>query len=507
MATTIRDVVVRINIEQAQAALKAPDLTGVQSAIDAFQQTLIDGANSLKVTWEQAGETVVDAGRKIDGSGRPVINTTQEMVDTNMKLLDSLKAAGEGAFTLARGIAFLSASSDKDFQKTLQSIARVQGAFDAFKGGIETIKGIVEATKVMSAALQATTATTTALTAATQAQTAASVAMNAAMGPIGIAVAAVAAAIALMAIAMRDSGETAEEAAGKWASAADRVALLQESANASRRSIEDETLSMRSQEQQLEKLQARRKDLGREINNAQQRAERGRTAFVASVTGEDTARTAAAAAEELAAAKDIDTLIEQRKQSEKEIASIKADQAQKAIDDAKQQQEALRTIKERLAVEEKRLQTADAQFAAMDAMSRRELENLAEVARQRKLTREELLRVQSLGGSAVGEYVNKGLSEIGQGMGSRDVLSAFGVDAEKNKLKAQQDALAKQAGAGSGEDPDMVIQKRIEKMIEDRQKALTRTADLIESFAAMEANNDRRIARVEAEFKQRRNAL
>lgn len=75
---------------------------------------------------------------------------------------DAAKQAGEGAFHLARGIIFLTASSEDEIAVLVKKIAYYQGLFDIVKGGIDVTSGLVKGTRALAAA-QATGAAAQAL--------------------------------------------------------------------------------------------------------------------------------------------------------------------------------------------------------------------------------------------------------------------------------------------------------------------------------------------------------
>jgi hypothetical protein len=138
-----------------------------------------------------------------------------KVAKAGIRVGDSLKNAGEGAFTLARGIAFLSADSEKELQQIIKNVAMVQGAFDIFKGGFEVTKGLTEslmhlkeATGAASSAEAIATAIKTTLTKTTTAQTAAAAAETAATAANSTSKAALAATAAAA-----TAGETALAAA------------------------------------------------------------------------------------------------------------------------------------------------------------------------------------------------------------------------------------------------------------------------------------------------------
>lgn len=142
MADVIRDVVIRIALQQVETKLKPPEIAPTAKAVETInkkieetsiafrmgQKASVDFAGSLRKHYEEAAA-------RAEGFR---VKSQAEM----LKVGESMSRAGQGAFTLARGIAFMGTSSDEDFQRMIQTVAKVQGGFDLFRGSIETIKGI-----------------------------------------------------------------------------------------------------------------------------------------------------------------------------------------------------------------------------------------------------------------------------------------------------------------------------------------------------------------------------
>ena len=157
MAETIRDVVVRLSLKQVEAKLRTPDMKPAEKAVQGYEKTVVKSTKVVEKHFTSVRESVKEM--------------TTETVDGSLKMSESLRTAGDGAFTLARGLAFTWAGSQEDMQKALQTIAKFQGSFDVFRGGVDVIKGSIDAWRAYKLVTTATTAAQSALTAATIAQT------------------------------------------------------------------------------------------------------------------------------------------------------------------------------------------------------------------------------------------------------------------------------------------------------------------------------------------------
>ena len=156
MADVIRDVVVRIGVEQKTDRIKTPDFKDATKSADKFTDAVEKSLESLGKTFEEVTSDLDKLDKEIADTTPTTQQWGQTVSDESLKVGEGLKAATEGAFTLARGVAFMAASNEEDFQKVVQNIAMVQGGFDAFKGSIEMIKGVTDAQKAMAESARAT---------------------------------------------------------------------------------------------------------------------------------------------------------------------------------------------------------------------------------------------------------------------------------------------------------------------------------------------------------------
>lgn len=189
---TLRDVTIRVSIKQGDATLKVPDFKPADVSLKS-------AAASIKTVSAGTDEVAKKAKQAADE-----IERFKKLDEAKLKAVavgDSFKAAGEGAFTMARGAAFLFTSTDDGFAKMAANIAKVQGGFDLFKGSFETVKGLTEGVVKLKAATGAATVGTalytganTALAVSLAGVKTAALATYAALGPIGTVAAAVAAA-------------------------------------------------------------------------------------------------------------------------------------------------------------------------------------------------------------------------------------------------------------------------------------------------------------------------
>lgn len=128
---TIRDVIIRIRLQQEKASLQAPDLSEyVRASREAKAAIERDAA---------ARPSPVSNLREIKGD---LANDITQ--DSSVKQrLEAYSQIGEGALRAARGVAFMTAATEEDMKVALQYVAAAQGVFDVFAGLASVTKGMV----------------------------------------------------------------------------------------------------------------------------------------------------------------------------------------------------------------------------------------------------------------------------------------------------------------------------------------------------------------------------
>jgi hypothetical protein len=221
--TTIRDVLVKISLQTDTKGFKVPDFADIEKQLQKIQELLNKGfAGNAKTAegYKKQGEAAEQSGKKAEVAASKAIEkerqkaqairaTTeaylaeqaaakraqQEILaegsggyispgqrsqelreaanrdrDIAMRAMDAEKQRAEvlgqlatGAMQAARGVAFLTAANDEDYQSMLRTIAKYQGYFDALAGGLTIYKALIEAKKIATAATRAETVAESAL--------------------------------------------------------------------------------------------------------------------------------------------------------------------------------------------------------------------------------------------------------------------------------------------------------------------------------------------------------
>ena len=219
MAETIRDVIIKIRLQQEKSKLEPPDTSAFRDAVQKASRPTTGGGTAtaeekqydaeakeaiaaysriMREREKQAEEAMRLAERTADyvdnidaTAGQRIVNRAQRNADARAKAeatalaaskqsLESFNAMGEGALRAARGIAFLTAATEDDLRVAIQYVAAAQGVLDVFAGTSAVIKGIITLRQTQSA----TTAVAAVAEGAFASSTAVSTAADAAAIPV-----------------------------------------------------------------------------------------------------------------------------------------------------------------------------------------------------------------------------------------------------------------------------------------------------------------------------------
>lgn len=198
-AQTIRDVVVRVGIEQKQAKLAAPDMSAWQTSIKQIEDRLaglsqktnavantpassqskkvIDEVAAAEAVAHKAKLSMLDqivredsaaAVKQIENASRVAAanrsyaaQAQQQLQQTRLQQLEIFGSMAGSIAQLARGTAFLFASTDEDMRKYLETLAKYQGVFDLIAGSASTLKNAINLWNTLTVAQNASAAAAT----------------------------------------------------------------------------------------------------------------------------------------------------------------------------------------------------------------------------------------------------------------------------------------------------------------------------------------------------------
>jgi hypothetical protein len=133
--TTIRKAIIEIETRTKRTKIEAPDISAAEKAFQAEAAAAGEASKAIQganVARREAGESA----RVFANESRPVID------DFHRRTVNAFNEGGEAAFRFGRGLALVSASSEKDMQVIVRNVALAQGAFDVFAGGSKALTTI-----------------------------------------------------------------------------------------------------------------------------------------------------------------------------------------------------------------------------------------------------------------------------------------------------------------------------------------------------------------------------
>lgn len=433
MSDAVRNVVLRVSLEHVNTTPKV-NTEPAQKAMDDLEKKSKEAQEKIEAATKAAAEQAAKAGEQAISVG------------------ENLKTAGEGAFTLARGVAFLSSESDEDFKEMLENVAKVQGAFDLFKGSIEVIAGTTKALQAYRAAsaaaaaadaarataTSAATAATAANTAATGTATIATKGLALATGPVGLALAGIATVSVFAYRELISKPRQATEEQKKFNEELERTSKrLREIAaqsNAERRS-----LSFNSQLERLD-IATRRGRTPADTRQELQRMARESAAIIRESRRNLSTLPLVAVGRREDELKIIATELENQKRLQEEINDTHQDDLS-LLNDELQKRQQIADQAARIFEQEQKRQSLAEELGRRTATERAELERLARLAKEGTITPAQLRRAEQLAPQNVGEFAGRQFAEIGEETLSRigDSFAVEKSDAEQILEQAKRD--------------------------------------------------------------------
>lgn len=171
-ASVVRDVILRLKVENKAMTLKPPDTTPVSESMKKLEAEVDATLNRISKKQATVNQLVNNSAQTVGGKASPTGNGTDSDVVGKLRISgDAFRIAGEGALHVARGMAFMNAMSEEDLALTLKRIAYYQGLYDIYRGGWDIIKGLTVGTRALIAASTVATAATAAQAAAEETAT------------------------------------------------------------------------------------------------------------------------------------------------------------------------------------------------------------------------------------------------------------------------------------------------------------------------------------------------
>ena len=111
----------------------------VTKAVAAHEKAVADGAKKNTEAHKREADAVKKFHAERLQARREEEDAIKRISQSQAQAATKLREVGEGAFTLARGLALTFTSTDEGLQKMLRNVAQVQGFFDIYKGGSKLV--------------------------------------------------------------------------------------------------------------------------------------------------------------------------------------------------------------------------------------------------------------------------------------------------------------------------------------------------------------------------------
>lgn len=208
---TIRDVVVRVALQQIDSKLKVPETATATKALKSYERQVNESSKRASESLMPVSDRLSGITSKTDVARRSQEELSRTIQDESIKSSESLASAGEGALLFARGLTLLGVSADDDMAKVVESLARVQAGIDLLKGTTQIFKGVVEGVRSFSAATKAAAESQAILSATSKGAATSAGLLTAATGPLGLAVLGVTAGVTALGVSWLSTKDSAEE--------------------------------------------------------------------------------------------------------------------------------------------------------------------------------------------------------------------------------------------------------------------------------------------------------
>ena len=152
MADVIRDVVVRIGIEQKEQRIKAPGVSDAVKELDKLKHSSLSAADEMR----NLDDAIKQMHTDLKASEEAIISEQQALtqaIEANSAAIEqAFSQAAQSTLRLGRAISLLGASGSKDMQELIRSVVRIQAAYDGLEAAIDIVNSLVKAKQALIAA-------------------------------------------------------------------------------------------------------------------------------------------------------------------------------------------------------------------------------------------------------------------------------------------------------------------------------------------------------------------
>lgn len=152
MSETIRDVVVRIRIQQEKSKIEVPGVEQARQQVEKLTETSVDGAAKRSKAEKEAGAAIEQARKveeqrlkELDGALKQYTAATERGRQAKLQMGEALKLTSSGALSLARAYALNTAATEEDMQAAIRNVAAMESYIHTATGVIDVATGIAKA--------------------------------------------------------------------------------------------------------------------------------------------------------------------------------------------------------------------------------------------------------------------------------------------------------------------------------------------------------------------------
>lgn len=489
---SIREVVINVHVRTGDVDLKVPEISDLETSTKSFTDTIAQSNEQLDAHFKSTEISIESLAERMVRQQR----VQQRGTDTQLASRRAVLQTTDAVTQLARGIAFLTVSSEDDLGKVVRALLKFEGIFGIFRGGVAVMNSATVAFRTTSAANAALATSNTAVAVTGSAAATAMGALQVAMGPLSIVFLAIGASIALAAAALELFSDDADVAREKAAATAAGVRALapsmqrvQTDLNQTRqRAVARESLLTTELAEQLKILKEQERILRSAELATQSQKHIQQIALATSDTfSVDDVLARGTAFDEL----QLETLREMSR-LKREALGIEQQRGvlvRTALNDEQQiletQRRALSTAQSRLDAENGRLKSLDAQLGSLDELTRRRVLNVGERAsRGGDLSRgdEALLARTGIGTGLLEDIRSERGREAREG---RDLSALdFGdVQAQVNLAQSALDEKIRQSGTQESINANLLeIEQKLARQLENQNETMEGIIELLNGF-------------------------
>jgi len=164
MSETIRDVVVRIRIQQENSKITVPGAEQARQQVERLTQSSVDGAAKRTKAEQQSGTSIEQARKseekrlkELDSALKEHTAATERGRQAKLAAGEAFKQTASGAFNLARAYALNTAATEEDMEAAIRNVAAMESYIQTATGTIDVLTGMAKGYQAIKVAIESAT--------------------------------------------------------------------------------------------------------------------------------------------------------------------------------------------------------------------------------------------------------------------------------------------------------------------------------------------------------------